>query len=278
MGLINTLSEANSGLAAAEYGLNITGQNIANLNTPGYARRTVGLAEVPPGSGGGVQITGARAMRDMLIEARLRQQLPGEAQQGAVAGSLAVVETALGKTGESIDGSLSAFFDAFAALAQDPSSSISRDSVVQHGQELARSFNAMAGGLVDARRSADGQVRSTVDQINALAAQIASLNTAIGNAAGNDAETLRDQQGEALKTLSGLADVHVLQRPDGGADVSIGNGRALVIGDNTYGLAIGSAGISGMATVTSGGADITAEIKSGQLGGLLQVRDSFMPD
>ena len=53
MALINTLSAATSGLAAAEYGLNVTGQNIANLNTVGYVRRTVDFVEVPPGSGGG---------------------------------------------------------------------------------------------------------------------------------------------------------------------------------------------------------------------------------
>jgi len=88
MGLINTLSAATSGLAAAEYGLNVTGQNIANLNTVGYARRTVDFVEVPPGSGGGVAVAQARAVRDALLEARIRQQFPAEEQQGAIATSL----------------------------------------------------------------------------------------------------------------------------------------------------------------------------------------------
>jgi flagellar hook-associated protein 1 FlgK len=276
--LIGTLSEANSGLAAAEFGLNVTGQNIANLNTEGYVRRTVGLAEVPPGSGGGVQITGARGLRDALLEARIRQQFPGEEQQGAIATSLSAIEASLGAPGESIDGSLSKFFSAFASLAQDPSSAIARDGVVEQGQQLARAFNGMAGGLVDARRSTDAQIRAGVLQINDLASQIAALNTSIGNASGGDADAMRDQLGMALKALSGLADVQVLQRPDGGADVSIGTGRALVVGGNTYALGIGSAGISGMATLTSGGVDITSEIKRGQIGGLLQVRDTLVPD
>jgi flagellar hook-associated protein 1 FlgK len=277
VGLINTLSQATTGLAAAEYGLNVTGQNIANLNTEGYARRTVGLAEIPPSSGGGVTVTGARAMRDAFLEARIRQQFPAEEQQGAVASSLAVVETSLGTPGQSIDARLSAFFNSFATLAQDPTSSVSRDSVVVQGQQVATAFNAMAGSLADARVAADAQIRSGVVQINALASQIAALNTSIGKAAGGDAETLRDQLGIAVKALSGLADVTVLQRADGGADVSIGIGRALVIGDQTYAVGIGSAGLSGLATVTSGGVDITAEMKRGQLGGLLQVRDTLVP-
>src|SRR3954470_21880204 len=101
MGLISTLGEANSGLAADEYGLNVTGQNIANLNTEGYVRRAVGLAEVPPGSGGGVQVTGARALRDALLEARIRQQFPAQEQQSAVATSLSAIETSLGAPGKS---------------------------------------------------------------------------------------------------------------------------------------------------------------------------------
>jgi flagellar hook-associated protein 1 FlgK len=278
VGLINTLSEATSGLAAAEYGLNVTGQNIANLNTEGYARRTVNFVEIPPASGGGVQVAGARAMRDALLEARIRQQFPAEEQQGAIAASLAVVETSLGTPGQSIDGSLTAFFNSFATLAQDPTSSVSRDSVVLLGQQLARAFNSMAAGFADARSSADAEIRSGAEQINALASQIAALNTSIGDANGTDAETLRDQQGLALKALAGLADVTVQQRPDGGADVSIGTGRALVVGGNTYALGIGSAGISGFATLTSGGVDISAEITRGQVGGLLQVRDTLVPD
>jgi flagellar hook-associated protein 1 FlgK len=59
--------------------------------------------------------------------------------------------------------------------------------------------------------------------------------------------------------------------------VSIGTGRALVVGGNTYALGIGSAGISGFATVTSGGVDITSEIKRGAVGGLLEVRDTLVP-
>ena len=277
MGLINTLGQATTGLAAAEYGLNVTGQNIANLNTEGYVRRSVGLAEIPPSAGGGVQVTGARALRDALLEARIRQQFPAEEQQGAIATSLAVVETTLGTPGQSIDARLSAFFNSFATLAQDPTSSVSRDSVVLQGQQVAGAFNDMAAGFADARRAADTQIRSGVEQINGLVSQIAAFNTSIGNAGGTDAEALKDQQSLALKTLSGLADVSTIQRADGGVDVSIGSGRALVIGGNAYTLGVGSAGISGMATLTSGGVDITAEVTRGQVGGLLQVRDTLVP-
>jgi flagellar hook-associated protein 1 FlgK len=271
------LTQASRALAAQDYGLNVTGQNIANLNTDGYARRTVDLQEVAPGAGGGVNAVAARAQRDLLLEARIRQAYPAEQQQGAVATSLSVVETTLGDPGQSIDGQLTAFFNAFSALSQDPTSAVVRDTAVQQGQLLARAFNGMATNFADARTAADAQIRSSVGQVNSLASQIASLNAAIASASGGDAETVRDQLGVALKSLSGLADVTVTQRPDGTADVSIGTGRALVVGGSTYALGIGSAGISGLATITSGGVDITSEIARGTIGGLLQVRDTLVP-
>ncbi len=276
-GLFTTLSAASRALAAQDYGLNVTGQNIANLNTDGYSRRIVDLQEVAPGAGGGVDATSARAQRDALLESRIRQAHPAEQQQRAIATSLGVVETTLGSPGQSIDGQLTAFFNTFASLSQDPTSSIARDGVVQQGQLLARAFNVMSTNFADARTAADSQIRSGVGRINSLAAQIASLNASIGNAGGADAESLRDQQGVALKKLSGLADITVTQQVDGTDSVSIGTGRALVVGGDAYALGIGSAGISGEATITSQGVDITSEISRGSVGGELLVRDQFVP-
>ena len=81
-GLFASLTMAARSLAAQEYGLNVTGHNIANLNTDGYARRTVQLAAVPPSQGGGVLATGARAERDVLLEARIREAYLGIAPAG----------------------------------------------------------------------------------------------------------------------------------------------------------------------------------------------------
>jgi flagellar hook-associated protein 1 FlgK len=277
-GLYASLSMAARSLAAQEYGLNVTGQNIANLNTPGFTRRTVNLSAVPPAEGGGVRAEGARAERDALLDARIRQEYPGERQSGAVADSLSVIEVSLGSVGQSIDGALTSFFDGFSALAQDPTSAVARDQVVLQGDHLARSFNDLSTRLRDGERAADTKVRSNVDQINTLATEIALINVAIGKANGADTETLEDQQAMALKTLAGLADVSVLPRQEGGFNVSIGIGRPLVLGDETYAVRAVPTGPSGLSAVTTGDVDITAEIHRGELGGLLQVRDTMVPD
>ena len=156
-------------------------------------------------AGGGVEITGLRAMRDDRLERRLQQERPAEQREQAIAQTLAIVETALGKPGQSLDASLNAFFDSLGRLAADPTSAIARqDDRVASGDALASSFKDMVGRLDQARRDADSGVRDGVAQVNALAQRIASLNASLGAAAGGapGGEELKDSLNEALKSLS----------------------------------------------------------------------------
>src|ERR687892_140435 len=76
----DSLTLATRALEAQTVGLDVVGQNMANVNTPGYSRREVDLVEVPPydplSAGGGVQVRDIRAVRDQLLERRYRDELP----------------------------------------------------------------------------------------------------------------------------------------------------------------------------------------------------------
>lgn len=276
-GLTESLAMAARAMQAQSYGLEMVGQNMANLNTPGYSRRMVQLAEVPPGEGGGVRIMGAPAQRDALIEGRLRRELPLAGQETATADALSVVETTLGSAGSSIDANLTAYFDAWRALGQEPTSPIARDNVVQQGRLLARSVNEMATRLTDAQREADIDVRGAVSDINDLGRNIASLNAAIARANGADAEALQDRLGEQLDALAEITNITVLRNADGSANVTLGAGRALVVGENHYDLGVTNSPTTGLAVITSNGADVTAEFTGGKVAGYLDVRDRLIP-
>ena len=279
--LFGSLSAVSRSLAAQQTGLAVAGQNIANVNTPGYTRRAVELSASLPidsySAGNGVDIVGIRAERADLLEAQLRHELPAQGRGAAMADSLAQIETALGKPGASIDASLTQFYNAFSQLAQDPTSGVARQQAIVQGKSLASAFNDVATRLASAQRDADAQVKSGIDQINTLATQIASLNASMAGASASGSEALRDKLGVALSSLSQLIDIGVVSRPDGGADVSIGNGRALVIGANTYQVGVTPMAGSGLANLTSAGTVITTEITGGRVGGLLQVRDTLLP-
>jgi flagellar hook-associated protein 1 FlgK len=193
--------------------------------------------------------------------------------------SLSVVEVALGDAGSSLDSSLTQFFDSFSALAEDPTSATARQQVLLQGQAVGGAFSDMVNRLQTSQHDADSRVGGVVDQINSLASQISTLNVAIAKAggAGADVETLKDQQYQAVKTLSGLINVSVLNRQDGGVDVTFGQGRPLVIGDSGFTLTATPTGPSGLSVISANGVNVGGEITSGTLGGLLQVRDTTIP-
>src|SRR5262245_29376865 len=239
--LFASLSAATRALEAQRYGLDVTGQNIANVNTPGYTRRVVDLGAVPPESsrsaGRGVEILGIRSQRDRLLERRLEREISGAHREASLAEALATVETALGSSGRSIDARLTEFFDSFSRLADDPSSSVARRDVLQQGQSLAAAFRETSDRLSQARTDADRQVVATVDQINSLADRIATLNRSLGSTSDNGTRlALQDEQATLVRQLAELTDIGVLERADGGVDIDIAEGRALVVGQSSLAL------------------------------------------
>ena len=95
--------------------------------------------------------------------------------------------------------------------------------------------------------------------------EISQLNVAIAqaNGAGADAQSLKDQQNEAVNKLAKLIDVSVMQRQDGGVDVTFGAGHPLVIGEVTYSLVSNPVGPLGLSQLMSNGINVTSEIKGG---------------
>jgi flagellar hook-associated protein 1 FlgK len=281
-GLLGSLTSATRALEAQRYGLDVTGQNIANVNTPGYARREVLLASVPPmdpmSAGGGVDVVGVRAARDRLLDRRLQMERPAEQREGAIAEALSLIEIEIGQPGESIDARLSEFFDAASRLSADPTSTPARQDFVLSGERLASAFRDMAGRLATGRRALDLQVRGSADQINTLAGRIAALNTSLAKlpADSPSAMSLRDEQKTILDQLTELVDVGTIERADGGVDLTIGNGRALVVGGESVTVEVRATGADGMTALYAGDYAITAEVSGGRLAGQLQVRDQFV--
>jgi len=279
--LFSSLTAAARALDAQRFGLDVTGQNIANVNTPGYTRRVIDMAAVPPESsrtaGRGVDVVAVRSARDLMIERRLQQEVPAERREAALADVLGVVEVALGKPGESIDAALDRFFDSFANLSQSPSSSVARQEVLLQAESLADTFRDMAERIAIAQRDTDAQVVSAAQDVNALATQIAKINETIartGESAGGIL-TLQDEQSVLVRQLSEIVDIDVLQRADGGVDITIGNGRALVIGENGY--QVQTSVVAGVNHIFAAGVDITAELSAGKIGGLIYARDVLLP-
>lgn len=282
-GLLGTLSAVSRALDAQRYGLEVTGQNMANVNTAGYARREVMLSPTAVAGNadgyGGVNIDGVRATRDRLLERRLLMEKPAQQREEVIADALKVVDVTIGLPGESLDGKMDTFFNWASQLAADPTSTTLRHEFVSAGERLASGFRQMVERLTAASRDADANIRSAVDETNRLATQIASLNAGIGGLSGVQAtnEGLLDKQRVLIDQLAGVIDIDVIARADGGVDITTSSGRALVIGQYQYALTAESAPPDGYAEVMYDGQSITNDITGGKLGGYIQVRETLLP-
>ena len=280
--LFSSLSLASRALDAQRAGMDVVGQNIANVNTAGYSRRVVDIATVTPlnysSAERGAEVVSVRALRDRLLDRRLIQDVPTEQREAAVARSLSVVQSALGAPGQSLDASLESFFNAFANLAEDPASAVTRNEVQIQGDSLAAAFRNLAERQAGDRRDADRQIGDVVDNVNSLAARIAALNDTLSRVPADGALAVRDEQAVLVRQLSQLIDVQTIEREDGGVEISIAAGRALVVGGNVYELEAAATPPNGFKELTANGAVVTDQIRGGRLGGLLAVRDTNIPD
>lgn len=283
-GLFTMLGQAAHAMDAQRYGLDVTGQNIANVNTPGYSRRKALLVEDPPpdayNSGGGVRVEGVAADRNRLLERRLQNETPAQHKYSALAQALSEVEAAVDEDTNSLSQRLTEFFDSFSRLADTPTSATARQEVIIQGQELSRAFNDLSNRFEAAQANSDEQVRDTVDRINTLAEKIRGFNHTLSGVDQSSPEALhlQDQARLAVEELTKLANVEVIERSDGGYDVGIGGGRPLVVGSEGFPLTTANRAVTGFADVKAAdGTVITGAITGGQLAGYIDARDNVVP-
>jgi flagellar hook-associated protein 1 FlgK len=269
-------------LEAHRFGLDVAGQNIANVNTPGYSRRIAHLQALAPldrwSAGGGVAATGLQAVRDAFIAHRLRGEISRLAGHEAGAQVLGMLEVGLGAPGTSIGAKLEDLFDAFAAVADDPTSLAARRVAIEAGATLAATFREVSSQLSAGAREIDSRLRAATDQVNGLAQRVAALNREMASARPGEARTeqLRDELDLALEQLAQLIDVRAVTREDGGIDVELDGGVALVLGGTARGVSSVST-TGGHVALSVDGTALGGSV-GGALGTLIRTRDEVLPE
>jgi flagellar hook-associated protein 1 len=262
-GLFGALEIGKRALFAGQAGLQVTGHNIANANTPGYSRRIV--TQVPaPGVrlpqgilGSGTDIERVARARDEHVEARLLQARADLGRASAQARNLGELETLIGDLdGESLSSALGAFFDSWQELSLEPESSPARQSVIVAGAAVAGRLNALSNGLTEMRSRLMARLPAEVDAVNASVARIAELSRRVGQAEadGIEASDLRDLRDREVALLAERIDVNVTEAPNGSFLVRVG-GVVVADGERALRVSLGAASEEGVATM---GADADA--------------------
>jgi flagellar hook-associated protein 1 FlgK len=150
--------------------------------------------------------------------------------------------------------------------------------VLAAGQNLVSAFNTTANTLTSQQAGLNTQVTQDVSQINQISQQIAALNPQITalTATGQDGGTLQDQQNQLVLNLSALTNVSITQTAQG-PTISTGNGTPLVMGSQSFALDTTTASNGMLQVVDQNGANVTAALTGGDLGGTIQARDQTIP-
>lgn len=281
MGLSDILANARDAMTAQTFGLTVTGQNVANVNTPGYVRREVVLEtrDMGPGNFGGVNAAGIRRVADRFIVQR-HLSLTGSSAEASVRDKLLGQTEALFNdfAGAGLGSSMNALFSSFSALSSLPNDPTTRSTVLQRAETLSTQIRTTANQIGDYRAELFGQARDVVNEINSKIDSIAALNDRINEAtaAGHEAADLKDRRDALLIELTQKVEVRAYEDGNGQMVVQ-GPGVTLLQGSSKRHLAldIASDGSVQVFARTAGGAggNVTQFLSGGELAGVLQVRD-----
>ena len=220
-----------SGLSTAQYGLDVTGHNIANLDTEGYTRqRIVSTAYDPyatigkfaPASqalvGEGVRVQILDQIRSAYLDRRFRTESNELAYWETRSQSLSYIESFFDNVNEktSINFSMAEFFRAMTIISEDPVAGAPRTLMQTAAMDLVQQLHMMYDGLVDLQRVENRAVVTKIDDINRMAADLVELNKVIyvHEITGLIANDLRDKRNLLLDELSKLVDIEYEEYPD----------------------------------------------------------------
>ncbi len=282
---------AGSALNVSSLGIQVTGQNLANVNTPGYAREQLILETsntLKYGRnviGTGVQASGVVQIVDQYLEERLRNAVSDTADSGTQYRYTNELEALVGEFSENdLSTSLDTFFNSIANILNNPETVSYRKMAVEEGGALAEKIRKISGSLTTMRHSINKSVGDAAEEINLLTEQIRQLNMGIaklesGRSPGTEATSLRDDRQLALTALSQIVNIKVSEDADSGAVTVSCGGDILVAGTYREEVYVNhetdSRGLT-KAMLVTGSLKSNLNLSAGAVAGMYEARDTIL--
>ncbi len=285
--MADMLSTGVSGLLASQIGLSTVSHNVANVNTDGYSRQQVSFgARQPEGQAGyfvgtGVNTLAVQRAYSQFLSSSLWSANSGQARASVMAGLTGQLNNQLsGNT--NLQTSLDNFYGAVQDMANAPSDTASRQVLLARAGGLATTFHALSGQFQQLSGQLQQQIGDAVGAINSASQSIAGLNKLIRSASATDGTPpadLLDQRDALVRQLAGQVGVSVVPQNDHTINLFIGNGQALVTGNQAHllGTAPNLYDATRVEVVgASSGTVISGRIGGGALGALLDFRSNVL--
>ncbi len=281
---------ARTGIIVSERGLYVTGHNIANVNTPGYARQQAMIGDnhyknVPgPASlwqiGHGASIQEIRQIRFLYLDSIYRRENTSLGYWEASYKTYLDIQAILSDPMEAgLQATMNEFWDSWQELSKEPESLTVRAVVRQKAQNLVEHINHLGYQLDKLQKDLNSEVINCILRINSIIEEIAELNMEIsaGEVIGDKANDYRDRRNYLVDQLSKLINVEVTETQDGQLFVTTG-GYFLVNRGKTMKLYPEERHPGDIFSVpkVEGGTELP--LKSGALKGLLDSRDVVLKE
>jgi flagellar hook-associated protein 1 FlgK len=303
-GLFGLLNLGSQSLITGRQGVEVAGQNLANVNNPAYARQRLSIVTSPTvDSALGPQGTGAEGVsivriRSGILDGQIQDELGVSASLQAQESGLRLAEAALGQelarlgtgsqagaaggiagTSHGLAEGMVGLFNEFQALSTDPASMTQRQSVLSEAADLAAHFNQVDGRLNEVETSLNRMVEADVSSANALLSQIASLNDDISGAelgAPGSANDLRDLRQSRIEDLAKLVQADVSEDGLGGVNVTIGG--VLMVTGSEVADTLETRDEGGRLMLQAVEAGVPVTVTSGTVHGAMEARDGAVSD
>jgi flagellar hook-associated protein 1 len=169
------LSTGQQALQAHQTALQVTGQNIANANTPGYSRERAELVSALSSHTNilrsGVNVEEITRAYDRFITTQVTvasSNLKSTQTQSDLLGQVEALFNDLNTPEAGLSGALDAFFQGLHDLAQNPQGLSERSSVLQQAENVAEAFHRLADGLQRLSQESNAQLGDAITDVNHL--------------------------------------------------------------------------------------------------------------
>mgnify|MGYP000356748240 CR=1 FL=1 len=281
--MASLLEIGRSAINAQREALNVTGQNIVNVNTEGYRKRDANLAEVSgvqseltaltSQTGLGVQLGEVRRAYDsFLTESKRTASGRFESSDAFVKKLERLQNTVLPNDGD-LGTTLTAFFDTLGEVAARPGDLAPRAAAIEMGRTVSNAFNTTASLLDELSTGTFDEISTRLNDVNQNLGALASVNGKLrsSNLGGNPPNTLLDERDRLIDALSSMVPISVSIGNRFEAEVRLGasdGGPVIVTGEDSKVLA---AGISDQGNIffRVGAGQTVSQLETGGLRGLV---------
>jgi len=276
-------------LLANQVVLQTVGNNIANVNTPGYSRQSAVLQTVQGQFTGGGYI--GKGVDVLTIQRNYSEFLTRQSTLAAAADAGDNIRSANlkllggifegGNTG--LGAAVNDMLNSFSDVASAPTDLTARTVALTRVSETASRMRAASQRLDDLQAGVAQELGEKITAINTLAKKIADVNAQVARAqgSGQSPNDLLDQRDQLIRDLNQFVQTSSIPASDGTVGIFIGSSQALVLGDTVAPVTLVSDDFNDplknkLAIMRSGQTIIIEESRlgGGEVAGLLKFQNS----